>query len=196
MEDSSSPAFLTSKEQTHLLKLAKTSIEHGVEHGQPSESSKEDCFGRLGEKGASFVTLLKKGQLRGCIGYLEARRQLAVDVIENAYASAFKDARFSPLLPDELNDLEIKISVLSSSIPVQFNSEEDLLNQLRPGIDGLILHHGSHRGTFLPSVWEDLTRPSSFLNHLKQKAGLAPNFWSNGIEISRYTTEEFGEEHV
>ncbi|MBT4789717.1 MAG: AmmeMemoRadiSam system protein A, partial [Gammaproteobacteria bacterium] len=147
----------------------------------------------LRRPGASFVTLEMSHQLRGCIGSLEAHRPLAEDLIANGYSAAFRDPRFPPLSQEEYAILEIKISLLSAPEPMQFNSESDLVGQLQPGVDGLILQQGTHRGTFLPSVWEQLPDPQNFLDRLKQKAGLPGNHWSEKITMQRYRTEQFSE---
>jgi AmmeMemoRadiSam system protein A len=118
---------------------------------------------------------------------------LIVDVAENAFSAAFRDPRFTPVGPNELDDLTVHISVLSKPEPITFANEDELLQQLRPGIDGLILRDGRNRGTFLPSVWESLPQPGEFLTHLKTKAGLPPNHWSDAIEVERYTTESFSD---
>ena len=104
--------------------------------------------------------------------------------------------RFQPVSASEFGDLEIHISVLSPPEPMIFTSEADLLRQIRPGIDGLILEDGAYRGTFLPSVWEQLPDPAQFLAHLKMKAGLPPNYWSDTLKVSRYTTESFSEQDL
>jgi AmmeMemoRadiSam system protein A len=179
------------EQKTQMLRLAKDSIGWGLRHGQPLAVNLADYDVALREPGACFVTLNRHGQLRGCIGSLEAYRPLAEDVSENAYAAAFRDPRFNPLQASELEDLTLSISVLSPAQPMSFSSEQDLLQQIRPGIDGLILEHGYHRGTFLPSVWEQLPNPVEFLRHLKQKAGLPADFWADDIRISRYQTESF-----
>lgn len=184
-------SFLNSIEKKHLLQLAENSIRHGSQYRKAAEAQAGDLVGVLGEKRASFVTLRKNGQLRGCIGYLAAKRPLATDVLENAYAAAFRDSRFPPLQAEELEDLKIKISVLSRPELIQFSSEKHLLAQLRPGHDGLILTEGNKRGTFLPSVWNELLSAEEFLKHLKQKARLPPHYWSKTIQVSRYTTLEF-----
>lgn len=183
---------LSKDHQQRLLQLAKSSIECGVQTGKPLKINLADYPAELLESRATFVTLHKNGQLRGCIGVLEAVRPLAEDIAENAFSAAFKDHRFSPLTADELNDLEIHLSLLTPAEPLNFSSEQDLLSQLKPGIDGLILKEGFRRGTFLPSVWETLPKPEQFLRHLKQKAGLAPDYWSGSIEIYRYRTEMIG----
>lgn len=172
-----------------LLNLAKNSIVHGLQTGTPLAVNAADYPKELTENRATFVTLEKHHQLRGCIGMLEAIRSLVVDVAENAFSAAFQDPRFQPLAAHEIDDLEIHISILTPSEAIAFISEKDLLAQIQPGIDGLILQEGNHRGTFLPSVWEQLPDPHMFLQHLKQKAGLPANYWSNTIKIFRYHTE-------
>lgn len=141
---------------------------------------------------ASFVTLTIDHQLRGCIGVLEAIRSLVVDVAANAFAAAFEDRRFAPLAAGEYPRLTIHISVLSPPAAMSFVSEADLLRQLRPMADGLVLEEQGYRGTFLPSVWETLPEPREFLRHLKRKAGLPEDYWTASLRVSRYTTESFG----
>lgn len=174
--------------QIFLLDLARASIRHGLS-GSPPIVDLEGLAVELVVPRASFVTLEKDGRLRGCIGSLEAWRPLAVDVAENAFAAAFRDPRFSPVRESEIDPLEIHLSLLTSAVAMTFTSEADLLTQLRPGVDGLILLDGSHRGTFLPSVWEELSTPQLFLTHLKRKAGLPLDYWSQGVKVLRYTTE-------
>ena len=186
--------FLTAKEKQQLYSIAALSIRHGLEEGTVLKTKGEDLQGVLGENGAAFVTLRKQTKLRGCVGSLEANRPLAIDVLENAYAAAFEDARFPSLRLEEWNDLDIKISVLSRAEPIEFHSEKDLIAQLHPGIDGLILTEGCQRGTFLPSVWSDLSNPDTFLEHLKKKAKLPADYWSDTIRVERYRTIEFGAE--
>lgn len=182
---------LTESERNILLKLARDSIEHGLRTGKPLKIKISNYASELTVDRACFVTLERQGQLRGCIGMLEAVRPLVEDVAENAFAAAFRDPRFPPLSEDELADLDIHISILSPAELIDFSSEQDLLSKIRPGIDGLILQDGYHRGTFLPSVWEQLPDPRQFLRHLKQKAGLPTDYWSDSVKISRYTTEMF-----
>ncbi|MET0026063.1 MAG: AmmeMemoRadiSam system protein A [Candidatus Thiodiazotropha sp.] len=176
-----------------LMEVAWDSIRHGVHHQSPSRIDPHDYPEALRVERACFVTLNRNGLLRGCIGHLEAYQPLVVDVAENAYAAAFRDPRFPPLTEAELHHLDIHISILTPSEPMHFTSEEDLLHQIRPGIDGLILVDGRHRGTFLPSVWESLPDPRDFLLHLKQKAGLPHDYWSDSLEVMRYETESFPE---
>jgi len=176
-----------------LLDLARASIRHGLAHDGPLPVEPGEFAPPLRQQRAVFVTLQRQGQLRGCIGHLEASQALVKDVADNAYAAAFRDPRFPPLAAAEFDDLEVHISILSPPETLPVVSEADLLNQIRPGIDGLILEEGTHRGTFLPSVWDSLPQPAQFLAHLKLKAGLSPAHWSDGIRMARYTTESFGD---
>ncbi len=177
-----------------MLALARDSIRHGLATGRPLEVDVTAFDPELRKPGASFVTLDAHGRLRGCIGSLEAYRPLVVDVADNAFNAAFRDPRFPPVREDEFEDLRIHVSVLSPPEPLQFRDEADLLAQLRPGVDGLILEDRGRRGTFLPSVWEPLPDRREFLAHLKLKAGLPPDHWSPTLRVWRYTTESFGEE--
>jgi len=147
----------------------------------------------LQEPGASFVTLTQNGALRGCIGTLEVRQTLLADVQSNALAAAFHDPRFAPLTAHELEATDIEVSVLSALQHLHFGSEADALSQLRPGIDGVVFAFGHHRSTFLPQVWEQLPDPRTFMAHLKRKAGLAPDFWADGITLQRYTVTKWTE---
>jgi AmmeMemoRadiSam system protein B/AmmeMemoRadiSam system protein A len=147
----------------------------------------------LSEPGATFVTLTLDGQLRGCIGSLEAWRPLAEDVQANAVAAAFRDPRFAPLSADELETVRVEVSLLSKPVAMQFADENDALRQLRPGIDGVILVAGDRRSTFLPQVWEQLPAPRQFLEHLKQKAGLPAGWWSASAQLYRYEVQKWKE---
>jgi len=180
---------LTKEQQQTLLELARNSIQQGLKTGRPLSVNLADLPPKLTENRATFVTLEKNHQLRGCIGMLEAVRSLAEDIAENAFAAAFKDPRFPPLQTDEFDQLEIHLSILSTPEILSFSSQQDLLSQLKPGIDGLILQEGYRRGTFLPSVWEQLPAPSQFLKHLKQKAGFSPDYWSDNLQVLRYRVE-------
>ena len=183
---------LNNSDQEQLLALARQSIANGLQTGRPLAVHAQDYSPELQQWRASFVTLERNGQLRGCIGMLEAVRPLVIDVAENAFAAAFRDRRFPPLAADELPGLDLHVSVLSPSEPIKFDSEQALIAQLRPGIDGVILDERGRRGTFLPSVWDDLPEPRQFLRHLKQKAGLPADYWSETLRAFRYTTEMFG----
>jgi AmmeMemoRadiSam system protein A len=184
---------LAPAQRATLMDVARRSIEHGLASGQPLVVTPSEYHRDLKAVRASFVTLQKNGQLRGCIGHLEAVQPVVVDVAENAFAAAFRDPRFSPLIAAEWPDVDVHLSLLTTPERMQFNDEADLIGQIRAGEDGLILQDGPNRGTFLPSVWESLPNPIDFLVHLKHKAGLAANHWSDRVEVYRYHTESFGE---
>jgi AmmeMemoRadiSam system protein B/AmmeMemoRadiSam system protein A len=182
-----------------LLRLAAQSIQHGLIAAQPLAVNSAKYPKALSLPGASFVTLKLNGQLRGCIGSVQGQRPLAEDVANNAFASAFRDHRFSSVSPDELERLELSISILSPSAPMDASDEKDLISQLRPGIDGLIIENEGKRALFLPSVWSQLPKPKDFLAHLKAKATMTPDQWSPGFKASRFITAEvsaYGEDAI
>jgi AmmeMemoRadiSam system protein A len=170
-----------------LTALARAAI--AAEFGTPWPALPRPVW--LDEPAATFVTLTLHGQLRGCIGSLEAYRSLYDDVIHNARAAAFGDPRFSPLMADELPAVRLEVSVLTVPQPLPFSSEADALRRLRPGIDGVILQYGRRRATFLPQVWEQLPEPHEFMAHLKQKAGLPAGFWADDVRLAVYQVEKF-----
>ena len=183
--------MLSDDDRKVLKEVARRSVLNGLEFHRPLDVNVGDYSDSLRQERATFVTLNIEGDLRGCIGTLEAYRPLVVDIAHNAYAAAFSDPRFAPLGPAEYEQLDYHISVLSDTSPMQFASEADLLSQIRPGIDGLVLEDNGYRGTFLPSVWEQLPEREAFLAHLKQKAGLPASYWSDTLKVSRYTVESF-----
>ena len=183
--------MLTEAERETLLDIARHSIAYGLQHGLVATVTVADYSPALQEIKATFVTLHIHDELRGCIGTLQAYRPLVEDVAENAFAAAFRDPRFPKLTKTEYERLQYHISILSTPEPVKFKNEQDLIAQLRPGIDGLVLEDGHYRGTFLPQVWESLPEPNIFFRHLKQKAGLPPDYWSTTLKVQRYTVEEF-----
>jgi len=144
---------------------------------------------------ATFVTLKRKGQLRGCIGTLSASDPLAEGVRRNAVNAAFHDPRFPPLTEKEIEQVEVEVSVLSEPRPLPFSDPEDLLRKLQPNVDGVIIRQGHASATFLPQVWEQLPKKEDFLGHLCLKAGLPRDAWKRGrIEVSTYQVQYF-EEH-
>jgi len=150
----------------------------------------------LRQRCATFVTLRHAGELRGCIGSVQAFRPLAEDVRANAIAAAFHDPRFAPLAAAELAATTIEVSLLSASERIEAAHEEELLARVRPGVDGLILEWGRRRATLLPQVWEQLADPHEFLAALKRKAGLSEDFWSAAVSVSRYEVTTWKEEDL
>ena len=173
-----------------LVRLAWASIDHGLEHGEPLPIDQHDHPPALRETGACFVTLKYDGQLRGCIGSSQAKCALVEDIADNAYRAAFKDPRFPALSTPERDALDLSISVLSPQTPISFSGKVDLVAQLCPGVDGLVIKDGNRRALFLPSVWSQLPEPAMFLERLKVKAGLKRDHWSDTMQAWRFVAEE------
>lgn len=180
---------LTSEQGNALPTIARAHI--GAALGLPNHHIQLEPW--LEQPGAVFVTLKKRGVLRGCIGSLQSHRSLSEDLKSNALGAAFRDPRFPAVTVEELDELQIEVSVIGPSMPITFNSEADALNQMTPGSDGVILQYGRHRGTFLPQVWEQLPKRREFMAHLKMKAGLPVDFWAADIELSRYQVTKWSE---
>jgi AmmeMemoRadiSam system protein A len=180
---------LNDAQRDGLLQTARRSIEHGLAHGTPLTVQCSGIDPALAVRRASFVTLEKRQTLRGCIGSIEAYRPLLEDVAHNAFAAAFEDPRFAPVTADEWPELTLSLSLLTQPRPFPVKDRQDLLNQLRPGVDGLILREGRRSATFLPSVWESLATPELFVSHLLVKGGWPADYWSDRLEVSRYETE-------
>ncbi|MDR1394397.1 MAG: AmmeMemoRadiSam system protein A [Bifidobacteriaceae bacterium] len=182
-----------------LTGLARAAIESAVRgpdvsQGEPpAPHLTEEEISFLAKPGAVFVTLTQDGQLRGCIGSLQAYRPLDQDVRSNAVAAALDDPRFAPLTAAELSRTMLEVSVLSEPEPVYWTTRDDLLRQLKPGLDGLILEARGRRGTFLPQVWEQLPTGDEFVGELVLKAHLPPGYWSDQIKIWRYRVTAFEE---
>lgn len=175
-----------------LLLTAARAIVARLRRGRRPEIAIDTFAHELRTLAASFVTIEQRGRLRGCIGSLKAHRPLVADVAWNAVSAGFEDPRFQPLTPGEFQACDLEISVLSAPAPLRFASQEQVLDLLRPGRDGLILESAGHRGTFLPKVWEGLPTPRQFLAGLKVEAGLPRDHWADDVKIWRYTTESFG----
>jgi AmmeMemoRadiSam system protein A len=172
-----------------LLAIARSAIGTELGIGQIADAN----HAALAQPAATFVTLKRSGELRGCIGSLKPLRALAVDVRENAIAAAFRDPRFPPLAVVEFASTSVEVSLLSADERLDVSDEHDLLVRLRPGVDGLVLEYGRHRATFLPQVWESLPEPRSFVTALKRKAGLPGDFWSPQLNVSRYGVTKWTE---
>lgn len=186
---------LSAEERKLLLDLARQSISLVVNSQLLPPITLEDYSDSLQKWGASFVTLTRKEKLRGCVGTLEAYQPLIEDVREHAIAAAVNDYRFPPVQPNEVSELAIEISRLTSPVRIDYQNPIELIEQLRPGIDGVLIKDGFQRATFLPQVWEKLPNPDDFLSHLCLKMGSSANLWKRRVlEISTYQVEEFHED--
>lgn len=166
-----------------VINICKESINAGLENKKYSPEN-YPCV--LEEYGASFITIELNGDLRGCIGSIIAHRPLIQDLIKNAHSAAFADPRFFPLTQDEFQNIKISVSLLTKPQKMSFENEADLLEQIKPYEDGLIIREGAKQGVFLPVVWEELPDKQEFLNHLKLKAGLDRNYFSDTIEVFKF----------
>jgi AmmeMemoRadiSam system protein A len=185
---------LSDAERQNLLKLAREGLIAAVKNLELPLLDLDSLPSRLREPGASFVTLTFRGELRGCIGTLIEELPLAEDVRAHAVAAASRDYRFSPVQADEITDIEIEISVLSTPKPLNYQHSEDLPKLLRQGIDGVIMIHGSNRATFLPQVWTKVPDAERFLDMLCEKALLPRNAWrKDHPQILTYQVECFHE---
>ena len=171
-----------------LLRIARASIADALGTGHAGAPDTQETW--LRESRSTFVTLTRDGELRGCVGALEAQRPLAEDVADNARAAAFEDSRFEPLTLEEFARTGIEVSLLSTPKTLAFDDHADLLCKLRRGVDGVILEHGEgtwgRRATFLPQVWDGLPDPEQFIAHLRQKAGIAQGADIRGCRVKRY----------
>jgi len=186
---------LSFEEQQTLLRLAREAMTQRVRGEKLSPLDVSSMPARLREEGASFVTLTIRGELRGCVGALEAYQPLAQDVRDHAVSAALEDPRFSPVEEGELGAIQIEVSRLTRPLPIQYKNADDLISKLKPHVDGVILREGfGRRATFLPQVWEKISDPAQFLNHLCQKMGLSENTWrTKQLEAFTYQVEEFHE---
>jgi len=185
---------LNDEERQLLLRLAREALKNGVAGRTMLRLKLETLPPALQAKGASFVTLTKGGELRGCIGALEPYQALAEDVREHAVAAALEDPRFPPVSPPEVDGIEIEISRLTIAQNLDYKDADDLLAKLRPNVDGVILRDGIRRATFLPQVWEKIPDKAEFLDNLCYKMGEAPNIWRRKhLEVQTYQVEEFHE---
>ena len=193
MSDTAS-STLPAEDRSALLRLARQAVELAAA-GKPGPALRlEDLPEMLHAPHATFVTLTSNGDLRGCIGALQASLPLAEDVVEHARAAATEDFRFHPVRPEETSGIEIEISILSDPVPLEYGDADDLVASLRPNTDGVILTSGRHRATFLPQVWEKIPEPHQFLDLLCEKAGLPRRAWRTGhLDVLTYQVESFEE---
>lgn len=188
---------LTHDEKRLLLEIARNAIKRALEGERRQRLDLEELPPHLKELGACFVTLTKKGVLRGCVGSIEASQPLILDVRDRALAAAFEDPRFPPLSASELSELDLEISILTPPEILQYHHPAELPELLRPGVDGVILTYQFRRATFLPQVWDKLPEPEEFLGRLCQKMGMESEAWKHHLmEVETYQVEMFSEDEV
>lgn len=185
---------LTDQEKSSLLWLARETIKASAAHKALPTLPTEQITEAMKQPGAVFVTLTIGGELRGCIGSLQAYQPLIEDLQAHAIDAAFNDYRFGPVSQAEVPLLEIEISRLTPSEPLPYSSPDQLPKILKPNVDGVVLRDGYRSATFLPQVWEQIPDPESFLSHLCQKMGASANLWRQKVlDVSIYHVEEFHE---
>jgi AmmeMemoRadiSam system protein A len=184
---------LAAADKNQLLSIARQSISHGFAERQPMELDTATLAGSLARDLGVFVTITQSGALRGCVGSLESRHPLAQGVAVAAFNAAFHDRRFPALSQNEAALVRLEISVLSPLETIPVSSNQDLIDNLTPHVDGLLIEDNERRATFLPKVWDKLTDPQRFVAQLKEKAGLGANHWSGTIRCYRYQTNTFCE---
>ena len=177
-----------------MLDIARRSIDAGLDGARMPSLDAEGRQGALATQRGSFVTLTRNGELRGCMGVIESPRPLAQNTADCAFSAAFRDRRFNPLTSAEAGQIRIEVSVLSEMEPFVVRDREDLLQQLQPGVDGLLMEDGRYRSIFLPQVWKKVGSAQEFLDHLLSKAGLPGDYWSGTIRFSRFYITLFSEE--
>jgi AmmeMemoRadiSam system protein B/AmmeMemoRadiSam system protein A len=193
-QDVASTVSLSADEGRILVKLARSALEEAVRFRHRLPVDLKTLPPALREPRGCFVTLTKHGELRGCIGHIFPQEPLCQAVVDNAWAAALDDPRFPPVLPYELPDIRIEVSVLTVPRPLAFSSPDDLLAKLRPYRDGVVLKIGLSMATFLPQVWEQLPSKEDFLAHLSRKAGCAPDAWrGRNVSIMIYEVQAFHE---
>ncbi|MBD3798342.1 MAG: AmmeMemoRadiSam system protein A [Epsilonproteobacteria bacterium] len=175
------------------LMIAREAILSTFQHTEFDVERLKKNYPELTRSGATFVTLTENNRLRGCIGSLVAHRSLIDDLISNARSAAFRDPRFKPLAPEEIDQIRVEVSLLTPPQKVEYTSIDELRTLIRPQVDGVILRLGNHQATFLPQVWEDLDDFDEFFAHLGHKAGLGSDPLSYEPEIYTYQVEKFKE---
>lgn len=186
---------LTEEEGRCLLSVARQTIQQRLFSSENQGLADSEVSPKFSERRGTFVTLTIDGGLRGCIGHIIPQESLLEGVRVNAINAAFRDPRFRPLSRKEWERVKIEISILTEPKALPYSDAGDLLDKLRPGIDGVIIKKGFHQATFLPQVWEQLPDKKEFLTHLCLKAGLEMDAWKKEkLEVSTYQVQAF-EEH-
>lgn len=181
--------ILNEDNKAAVFNVINKSIQQGLESGNAYQPETASYSEQLQQKYAVFITLKLNGQLRGCIGTTEATMPLINAVAHYAHAAAFSDPRFKPLSIDEYEQVEISLSILTPATPFPFKDEQDLVDQLRQDVDGLVIAKNNARATFLPAVWESIKNKQQFLNELKRKAGIKAS--ESPDKAWRYTAEYY-----
>jgi AmmeMemoRadiSam system protein A len=188
--------LLTEEQGQGLVRLARQTIQARFKPGSTAGSfpaALQDAA--LLDNRGTFVTLKINNQLRGCIGNISGESSIVEGVKRNSINAAFNDYRFRPLSEEELDDIHIEISILTTPLPLEYTDANDLIARLRPNVDGVILRQGPASATFLPQVWKQLPNPAEFLTHLCQKAGLSGEAWRNSkLEVQTYQVQYFEED--
>jgi AmmeMemoRadiSam system protein A len=186
---------LSEDEGNYLLAVARNTIKDRLHNREGPQINWKDLPEKFQEQLGTFVTLTIDGNLRGCIGHIIPRETVIEGIRENSINAAFRDPRFPPLTREEFENIEIEISILTAPEELSYTDADDLLNKLRPGVDGLIIKKGPYEATFLPQVWDQLPDKEEFLSHLCLKAGLSHDSWrKEKLQVSTYQVQAFEEE--
>ncbi|MEW6088579.1 MAG: AmmeMemoRadiSam system protein A [bacterium] len=187
-------AIVNEAEKKFLLELARNTIDEYLKSGCKPKIDEKELTQTMKREYGCFVTLNLNGKLRGCIGYLQPIKPLYIAIMENAINAAACDPRFRAVKYEELKDIKIEISILSSLQDLEFDSPNDLLNKLVPLRDGVVLKIGMSSATFLPQVWETLPNKIDFLSQLSLKSGNMPDAWKGkNVEVYTYFADVFSE---
>jgi AmmeMemoRadiSam system protein A len=182
----------TREEGFELIRLARKTIEAELFGDGGFAEEGMYAASKFRDKRGTFVTLTVNGTLRGCIGHIIPSESVLEGVKKNALNAAFEDPRFRPLTAEEWDKVRVEVSILSDPRPLVYETPEELLNSLKPGVDGVIIRKGARQSTFLPQVWEQLPDKNEFLTHLCLKAGLDGDAWrKGGLEVFTYEVQAF-----
>ena len=185
---------LSEYEEKFLLELARNTIDSYLSNLTVPEVEESQLTPVMKKTTGCFVTLMKNGQLRGCIGHILPQAPLYQCVIQNAISAALFDSRFTPVTLKESKGCKIDISVLTVPHKLVFSSYEELLNGLRPNTDGVVLRYQGRTSTYLPSVWSQLPDKQQFLSRLCMKQGSPSNCWKQpDVVVETYQSFEFHE---
>lgn len=174
-----------------MFAIAESAIIEGLRGRRPSTPSLESLTPSLREPRGVFVTLTVDDELNGCIGSLSGEEPLGQGVARHAWSAAFADPRLPALRWSDWAGLVIEVSVLSPLEEIPARTRREVIEEIRPGVDGVLISAGARRGVFLPAVWEQLPEPEDFLDHLLLKAGMSSRSWPEGMEAWRFTARKY-----